>query len=69
MSFGVLYYDILTLAKRWNNLPSHDSNDIAFVDFLSPRMISEGTQIITELFEVLVSSLSNGRKDLFAYYC
>lgn len=55
--------------KRWNYLPPHDSNDIAFVDFLSSRMISEDTKIITELFEVLVSSLSDGVKGLLVYYC
>ena len=59
---------VLYRIKRWNNLPLHNSHDIAFIDFLSSGMGSEDTKIITELFEVLVSGLSNGLKGLIAHY-
>lgn len=49
------------------NLPLHDSNHIAFVDDFSSRMISEDSKIVTELSEVLISSLTNGLKSFFVY--
>ena len=53
------------MGQALENLPTHDSNEIFFIDVPSSRMISEDTKIVAELSKESVSGLTDGIKGFF----
>lgn len=60
---------ILVMGQALENLPTHDSNDICFIDVPSSRMISEDTKIVAELSKASISGVINGIKGFFVDGC
>ena len=66
-SYNVAF--ILVMGQASEDLPTHDSNDIFFIDVPSSRMISEDTKIVAELSKKPVSGLIDGIKGFFVDGC
>lgn len=60
---------ILAKGQALETLPTHDSNDIFFIDVPSSRMISEDTKIVAELSKESVSGLTDGIQGFFVDDC